>query len=244
MKKFIVVVISILFLSVFLMMNYLLWDKDNLLKAQQDAASQQSWLRGQNNALEDSITELEASVKKLEKEKADLNEQNNALQRQVITATGREATLRRTADTKAQNLDALKTASLPILRQLLTEWMAAVSEGRLDDSFTYFTQDIHFMDRLVNPDSYRELISTTLSGLYFRNPEEDGAEQAPVLFERVGSETQDLVVLVRTQVYVRRIAGAEVPDPFFQQGANAIQVQFLYDGINRKWYIQSIYPGN
>ena len=244
MKKFIVVVISVLFLSVFLMMNYLLWDKDNLLKAQQDAETQQSWLRGQNNAMEDTIAELEDTVKKLEKEKADLNEQNNALQRQVITATGRETTLRRSFDAKTQNLESLKTSSLPILKQLLADWMTAVSEGRLDDSFTYFTQDIRLMERLVNADSYRELVSTTLSGLYFRNPEDTGTETPTVVFERVGGETQDLVVLVRTQVFAQRIVDSNVPDPFFAQGLNALQVQFLYDGINQKWYIQSIDMGN
>lgn len=240
MKKFIVVVISVLFLSVFLMMNYLLWDKDNLLKAQQDAETQQSWLRGQNNAMEDTIAELEDTSKKLEKEKADLNEQNNALQRQVITATGRETTLRRALDAKTQNLEALKTSTLPILKQLLADWMTAVSEGRLDDSFTFFAQDIRFMERIVNSDSYRELLSTTLSGLYFRNPEEAGAEPSAVVFERAGGESQDLVVLVRTQVFAQRIAESQVPEPFFAQGPNSLSVQFLYDGINQKWYIQSV----
>ena len=32
MKKFVVVMITILVLFVFLMLNYLLWDKENLLK--------------------------------------------------------------------------------------------------------------------------------------------------------------------------------------------------------------------
>lgn len=248
MKKFIVAVISLLFLTVFLMMNYLLWDKDNLLKQQQDSKTQQDWLRGQNSALSDTITELEDAVKGLERDKASLNEQNNALQRQVISATGRETTLRRTLDTKTQNLDALKTASLPLLRTLFSEWMTAVNEGRLEDSSLYFSQDYQFLQKVLNPDGYQELVRTTLvSILYNRQPqpEEDAEALPPIqMFERVGNEAQDLTVLVRTQVIVELATEADPGATFFKNGMNTVQIQFSYDAMNQRWYIQAISLGS
>lgn len=248
MKKFIVVVISLLFLTVFLMMNYLIWDKDNLLQQQQDSQNQQDWLRGQNSALSDTITELEETVKGLERDKASLNEQNNSLQRQVISATGREATLRRTLDTKTQNLESLKTASLPVLRTILSDWMTAVTEKRLEDSLLYFSQDYQFFQKVLTPERYGELIETTLLSLaYQRGPQPEGEpETVPpiVMFERVGNESQDLSVLVRVQVLAELVPDAEVSAPYFKTGMNTLQVQFVYDAINQKWYIQSITVGS
>jgi cell division protein FtsB len=248
MKKFIVVVISLLFLTVFLMMNYLIWDKDNLLAQQQDNKNQQDWLRGQNSALSDTITELEDAVKILERDKANLNEQNNSLQRQVISATGREATLRRTLDTRTQSLDALKTAALPQLRTLLSDWMTAVSESRLEDSLLVFTPDYLFFQKSLTPERYGDMVSATVVSVsYYRAPQTETDEDVPppvAMFERVGNESQDLQVLVRTQVIAELKPEVETVIPYLKDGMNTLAVQFLYDAINQKWYIQSITIGS
>ena len=248
MKKFIVVVISLLFLTVFLMMNYLIWDKDNLLRQQQDSQNQQDWLRGQNSALSDTITELEERVKNLERDKANLNEQNNSLQRQVISATAREATLRRSLDTKSQNLESLKTASLPVLRTIFSDWMTAVTDRRFDDSLLYFSQEYQFFQKVLTPERYRELVeSTLLSVSYQRAPQPEGEpETIPpiVMFERVGSESQDLSVSVRVQVVAELMPEVDPAMPYFKTGMNTLQVQFVYDAINQKWFIQAITVGS
>lgn len=248
MKKFIVVVISLLFLTVFLMMNYLIWDKDNLLQQQQDSKNQQDWLRGQNSALSDTISELEENIKILERDKANLNEQNNSLQRQVIAATGREASLRSSLDNKTQNLDVLKTASLPLLRALFSDWMTAVTEKRLEDSLLYFSQDYQIFQKTMTPESYRELMETTLLSLvYHRAPQPEGEpESIPpvVMFERVGNESKDLTVRVRTQVIAALAPESTPTPPYLKTGMNTLQVQFTYDSINQKWYIQYISLGS
>jgi cell division protein FtsB len=244
MKKFIVVVISLLFLTVFLMMNYLIWDKDNLLQQQQDSNNQQDWLRGQNSALSDTISELEENIKTLERDKTSLNEQNNALQRQVIAATGREASLRFALDAKTQNLDTLKTASLPLLRTLFSDWMTAVTERRMEDSLLFFTQEYQLFQKNMTPERYRELMEGTLLSLvYHRAPQPEGdPETIPpvVMFERVGNETDDLSVRVRTQVIAALVPEAVPAAQDLKNGMNTLQILFVYDDINQKWYIQSI----
>jgi len=249
MKKFIVVIISILFLSVFLMMNYLLWDKDNLLKQQESDKVQQDWLRGQNRALEAGVNELEASVQQLEKEKAALTEELSSQQRQVASGTNRETNLRRTLDAKIQSVEALKTASLPLLREQLSGWMTAVSEGRHADSFLWFSPDFQFMQRILSQEGYQEFMNVNIQGLSYQDPtavapKEGETTDPPAtpepLFERVGNEAADLTVLVRTQVYVVLKPEADQNGPSFREGLNTLQIQFAYDMINQKWYIQSM----
>ena len=280
MKRLIVVIISILFLSVFLMMNYLLWDKDNLLKQQESDMVQQDWLRGQNKAMEANITELEQSNAALEKDKATLNEQYNTIQRQIRAATERETNLRKMLDNKILSVEALKTASLPILKEEIAKWMTAVNEGRSADSFLSFSQNFQIMKRSLTQETYQKFLETNISILSYTSPDaavqKDGtaanstvkdtaAKDAPVkettakdgtvkgeeakptaapepviLFERIGNESSDLTVLVRTQVYATLKPEADKSIPSFQEGLNSVQIQFIYDVMNQKWYIQSI----
>ena len=48
MKKFVIVIISIVVLFSFLMLNYLVWDKENLQKQRESDRLEQDWLKGQN----------------------------------------------------------------------------------------------------------------------------------------------------------------------------------------------------
>lgn len=251
MKKVIVVIISILFLSVFLMMNYLLWDKDNLLKQQEDNQIQQDWLRGQNSTLSDDIRELETAKKKLEAELEDATAQNNSLQRQLTTANGRETTLRRGLDAKNGSLEALKTASLPILRTLLSDWMTTINEGRTTDSYLYFTPDFRFLQKSLSQEDYRLLIESSIKAITFVNTESadgsgtgEASAPPPMLFERIGGEIQDLSVLVRAQVQVERPAEKEQRAGEIQSGLNTFHILYQYDTINQKWYIQTIDLGS
>ena len=69
MKKFVIVMIAILVLFVFLMLNYLLWDKENLLKQSEHDKIEQDWLRGQNRTLQATVNEQEQTIKALEKKR-------------------------------------------------------------------------------------------------------------------------------------------------------------------------------
>ncbi len=248
MKKFIVLIISIVFLSVFLMMNYLLWDKDNLIKQQETDKIQQDWLRGQNKAMEANIQELDLEKKALEQNKADLNEQNNSLQRQVRSATDREVSLKRTLSEKIQSIEAMKTSALPLLQQRFSVWMLSVTEGRSADSFLSFSRDFQFLQRVMTEENYNAYVNENIKTLSFQPlPEEgkDGAVAAEVpavevLFERIGNEAADLTVLVRMQIYVSLSPEADTSGPTLVEGLNTLQVQFVYDTINQKWLIQSV----
>ena len=65
MKKFVTVIISFLILFIFLTLNYLLWDKENLLKLRDNDRIEQNWLRGQNLSLQNTVEQLERSMKDL-----------------------------------------------------------------------------------------------------------------------------------------------------------------------------------
>ena len=62
MKKFVIVMITIMILFVFLMVNYLLWDKENLLKQTESDKIEQDWLRGQNRTLQATVNEQEQAM--------------------------------------------------------------------------------------------------------------------------------------------------------------------------------------
>ena len=247
MKKFILLIISVIILSVFLMMNYLLWDKDNLLKQQENDKVQQDWLRGQNKALEANISELESQIVTLDKDKASLNEQNNSLQKQVRSAADREVMQKRTISEKLISVESLKTSALPLLQQRFDGWMTAVTEGRVEDSFRWFSRDFQFLQRVLSQEMYNEYVGLNILYISYKPPvstDADLVESSPtdseVLFERIGSEAADLTVLVRMQVYVTLKPEADLTSTTLINGLNTLQVQFTYDTINQKWLIQSI----
>ena len=65
MKKFVVVMISVIVLFVFIMLNYLVWDKEKLQNQRESDRIEQDWLRGQNRILSTTVSELEEANKKL-----------------------------------------------------------------------------------------------------------------------------------------------------------------------------------
>lgn len=83
MKKFVIVMITILVLFVFLMVNYLLWDKENLLKQTESDKIEQDWLRGQNRTLQSTVNEQEQAIKALEKEKNQLSTRISGLEQEL-----------------------------------------------------------------------------------------------------------------------------------------------------------------
>ena len=79
--------------------------------------------------------------------------------------------------------------------------------------------------------------------MYHRAPQPEGdLETIPpvVMFERVGNETDDLSVRVRTQVIAALVPEAVPAAQDLKNGMNTLQILFVYDDINQKWYIQSI----
>ena len=70
MKKFVIVMIAAIVLFVFLMLNYLVWDKERLQNQRESDKIEQDWLRGQNRILSTTVNDLEQANKKLEEEVA------------------------------------------------------------------------------------------------------------------------------------------------------------------------------
>lgn len=62
--------IAAIVLFVFLMLNYLVWDKERLQNQRESDKIEQDWLRGQNRILSTTVNDLEQANKKLEEEVA------------------------------------------------------------------------------------------------------------------------------------------------------------------------------
>jgi septal ring factor EnvC (AmiA/AmiB activator) len=159
-KRLIVIMISVIFLSAFIMMNYLLWDKDNLVKQQEQDKIQQDWLLGQNRALEQSIQDQDSINKKLTTEISELKFQITQFESQLRSSKDQNDLTSQLLTEKNQVVEVYKSDSLDKLRGITENWLLAINEGRLDDSFLLFGTQAVFMGRLLNLESYKEYFTT------------------------------------------------------------------------------------
>jgi hypothetical protein len=241
-KRLIVIMISVIFLSAFIMMNYLLWDKDNLVKQQEQDKIQQDWLLGQNRALEQSIQDQDSINKKLTTEISELKFQITQFESQLRSSKDQNDLTSQLLTEKNQVVEVYKSDSLDKLRGITENWLLAINEGRLDDSFLLFGTQAVFMGRLLNLESYKEYFTTNVGNIILALPDpvkdKDGKEitQNPV-FERVSDEWDDLTIEIRTQFKVTFKPDLVKIDDLMKDGVNNVRIKFKYNEANKKWDI-------
>lgn len=231
MKKFVIVIISVIVLFAFFMLNYLVWDKENLQKQRETDKIEQDWLRGQNRILSTTVEELETSVFKLQRTAEEqrarirsMEEESRSLrQEQIINQ-------KRLLDQK-DALDLYKGFLTDDLIELTEAWFYSITGNEHEQSLSFLDSEFTFWGRKYVEEDYIEFISAIE---YIGMIKEAQDEEEPfVIIE--GGEPQIVEALVVANVKIKDNSKEDITE--LSQGINSLEIGFSYNSLSKTWLI-------
>lgn len=236
MKKFVVVMISFLVLFVFLMLNYLLWDKENLLKQRDTDKIEQDWLRGQNRTLQNTVEELEQDIKALDKLNDEQRDKIVDLEQQVRLALQRENDYLKELQVKDAALGDFKSFMGDKLSIIAVQWFNDISKDRVEESFTLLDEGATLWGKIYSKEEYIKFISAIQAIAMQEEQKETGIKPLTIL------EDQGEPYVIMTQIQVTVSIKEENSESFkdLVSGQNTLEVVFKYSPDTTHWEIQSV----
>lgn len=235
MKKFVTVIISFMVLFIFLVLNYLLWDKENLLKLSDNAKVEQDWLRGQNRTLQTTVDELEQSVK-------DLDDQNNIqkdkivdLEQQLGTALKRENDNLKTIQTQNDALSFYKSFMKAKLKEVSGQWFSDISNNKAEHSFTYLDKNFKLWEKFYDTTQYMEFISA-FQNIEIKKEQTDDVQ----IFDILKDQEDPYEIRARVSVNISIKKDRQPDFKNINDGLNTLELVFRYDTDSSNWVIKSV----
>ncbi len=233
MKKFIIVMISFLVLFVFLMLNYLLWDKENLQKERESDKIEQDWLRGQNRTLQSTISEHERTIQSLEGKNNSQKEQISILEQQLTLSEqigkSREAEL--AAQKEAVTL--YKEFTAPALVETVRGWFADISEANYEGSYLKMAENATVFGSNMSKEAYIMFISVFKSLTVVEETEENLK-----VYEFINDreDIYQIHIQLKADILLKE-EKPELPGFSLTDGINVLDMVFLWNSTEKYWAI-------
>ncbi len=240
MKKFVVIMISALVLFTFLMLNYLLWDKENLQKQRETDKIEQDWLRGQNRILSATVEELEQTNSKLEKEAKEYKDKIAELESQMQLLQQKETENDALLAKLTETVNLYKSLMVDDVRDTVSKWFLSISQKDYDDSLGFLGENFTFLGKKYSDrEAYIELMSAIDSITIAEKSGNDAKETFTVIED---GEPEIISVQVVVQAYI--IDEKKTNLPGMDDGTNILEIRLSYNKISKNWAILSVIPKN
>ncbi|NLK68336.1 MAG: hypothetical protein GX283_04140 [Clostridiaceae bacterium] len=232
MKRFVVIITSLLFIFVFIALNYLLWDRESLVtlkesnQASIDALSRINMnLSEENNKLYQQSEALRKDIAALEKKIIELEE------------TSREQQL--VMDWQKEFILALKDKINPEpIKSEAIDWISSISEKQFDKAYLKSTTLCKFWGNSWTPKSFTNYFVQNIEDIQLELDAEDNS----ALIEIIPEQTTDYNV--RALIHARVSLKEEANDEYLQQGVNIIKLDFTYSERQGQWVIIAVNSEN
>lgn len=233
MKKFVVVMISLLVLFVFLMLNYLVWDKENLIKQRDTERLEQDWLRGQNLTLQSTVEELQRSIDFLKSENDTQRNRIVELERQVSEALQKENSNLLEIQEQKEALRYYKSFMEDQIYQVAAQFFSYLSSENTEESWAFLDKGCQLWGKSCSYDQYIELIS----GIKTIEIKEDKTSEIKsfLLLADQGTAYE-----IKTQILVEVSLHEEKEFTHLDSGENTLEVIFTYNTETAHWAISSL----
>lgn len=229
MKRFVVVVTSLLIIFVFIALNYLLWDRESLVT-----------LRESNQASIDALSRINMTLNedksRLEKQIEELNSQIRAGNEKTEELEAKIQSLENDLNDKLQFISILKTQVNPVPVQNATnEWINAVTGGNYASAFLKSESNCRFWDEVWSLKTFSDYFERNIALI---EPVLDGEEQTQPVIEVTPSDTPDWEMQALIRVNVELLEGAN--QKYLKQGQNVLKFLYTYSTRVDQWVITSI----
>lgn len=233
MKKFVIVMISLLVLFVFLMLNYLLWDKENLLKQRDTDKLEQDWLRGQNLTLQSTVDELQRNIETLKGQNDTQRNRIVELERQVSEALQRENSNLLEIQDHKEALRHYKSFMEDEIYQVAEQFFARLTSANPEESWAFLDKSCKLWGRSYSLDQYIELISG-IKSITIKEDKDTDVKPFVILADQGGA--YEIKSQIRIEVSLNEEKGFIHLDP----GENTLEVIFTYNTESAHWAIASL----
>ncbi len=234
MKKFVIVMISLLVLFVFLMLNYLLWDKENLLNQRNTDKIEQDWLRGQNLTLQSTIDELERNMDTLKDQNDSQRNRIVELEKQVSEALQKENESLIELQTQNEALRNYKSFMEDEVYQVASQYFGHLSSGNWEESWTFLSNNCNLWGKTYSLEQYIELISGVRAIII--KEENNSSDKKPFLVLADQGEVYE----IKTQIHIEASLREEKGFVYLDSGDNTLEVVFTYNTDTAHWAIASL----
>ncbi len=228
MKRFVVIITSLLIIFVFVALNYLLWDRESLLN-----------LGESNQASIDALSRINMS---LSEEKNRLTDQNAKLTNQVGELEARMKALeedaleqRDTISNQSEFILALKMQINPLpVKAAAFDWVSLLFEKAYDRAFLKSEENCSYWDNQWNLRAFTNYFDQNFQQI---QPKLVGEEQQPVI-DVFPSRTPDFEMNVTVHIMVELKENAK--DEYLEQGENILKLTYTYNDRIEQWLITSV----
>lgn len=256
MKKFVILMISFLVLFVFLMLNYLLWDKENLQKQSASDKIEQDWLRGQNRTLQSTIEEQEADISQLKRESQNYQSRIIELEQQLRQTKDEKETSLQQMEILTQAVSEYQLYTLDTLKSFTNNWFLSINEARYEDAYGFFSSDAVLFEKALEKEAFEDGMSRIKSISLVEQDEE--LEKLHPSFEIMKGMGNVYEVMAKATIELNIAAeadggkdaedkksdtpGENALEPFSNlvEGVNQLQITYRYFPEEKKWVMVSI----
>lgn len=238
MKKFAVIMITILVLFIFLMLNYLLWDKENLMKQNESDRIEQDWLRGQNRTLQATIEEQEETIKELELENSRLSARISSLEQEIDLLNQRVENYRKEIAEKSQAIENYKLLTKDLLLELTAEWFESISRRDYDGAWEFMMPDPMIFGSRCSKEDLKAIFSPVHSIRFAGNVGEREAAGLPFEILKNYGNVYEVTAVVEADVSIGEKREDGVSG--WREGVNRIRMTFVFSPDEQRWAIKSV----
>lgn len=233
MKKLVLVIVWILLIAVFIVLNYLLWDRDN---KQEDIRSLETLNASNNssiNALGREINKLESDKKKMEIALYDAERDLNALQ------------------DKNKELDKQNQINLDIIKQKNVIIYKLMEKQDLKDIEASIKKWVNYIDNAKYTEAYELIRFNPLNSITSMNLEQftenykksvkNMSIKSIEFFGEKLPEGKRQDIVFRVVLDIKKIEGIDTSIAQFTEGENERYFTMDYSSENNQWVISGIF---
>ena len=218
----------------FLMLNYLVWDKEKLQNQRESDRIEQDWLRGQNRILNNTVEDLESAISKLQ-ETAD-NQRARMRTMEQEARVLRQDQLLNQKDILEQRdaIDLYKGFLVSHLEQLTEDWFSSITGSRNEESLSFLDSEFAFWGKKYVEEDYISFISAIE---YIRILNNDQEQEAAFSIVK-GTDPLIIEAIVNVNVGFMDNSGYSITT--LALGKNTLQIGYTYNSMSKSWLIMYI----
>lgn len=232
MKKFVIVMIAAIVLFVFLMLNYLVWDKERLQNQRESDKIEQDWLRGQNRILSTTVNDLEQANKKLEEEVAYQKTEISNLEAMLRAAKLKEVNDLQEKLKQTEALNIFKNIMKEDVKRVVEKWFLSITQKSYPESFAFLDKDFTLWGQSYEEKEYIDFISNINSISLAEDRDSSQEDNFTILY---GGEPHVIQASLLVNVYITDDAQKNLPN--LVNGINTLEVGFIYNSEGKSWTI-------
>lgn len=229
MKRFVMIVTSLLILFVFIALNYLLWDRESLVTEGKSNQASIETLTRMNMALNQEKSKLEQQVSDLQKQIEGLEEKIKGLQGDAVEQ-------KKIVDSRTSFIMSMKShINTEPVREMTLNWIKSIQNQKYPEAF---------LESGTNCSFWGNNWTLRIFADYF----DQNVEQIRLVMDEVKSQPIIEVVPIKTpdwemSVYIRVFVELkdEAVQDYLKPGENILHLTCTYGERLDKWMITSVF---